>query len=515
MSGRERSAFDTLDDGFHLLRELPANAWVFYFLGTVPFLLALLWTVTETNILYTRQRGLENSFLCAGAFVWMQFWRVRFAGMLEKQLRPDVVEPWTAARVVRCVCIQAGLQSVKLIVLPLAALATLPYAWVVGFFQNAVVLASRPEISTAELVRESGRLATPNQRQLWILMAVLASMGVFVFLNITILVLILPALVKMLFGIENELTRGTGNPFTWRLLQIACGGTWLLAGPLTQAVFVQRVYAAESTTSGADLLAALRKLTIVAAAVVCFVGIGRADVPAPELQKNIERVLQERQYSWQESDKDEAAESHTGFLNGLVQSVRNGLQSIGRAFEAFGEWLRHVFEQESGEPADGKTKPPAQALRWIIFALIGGIAIGLVVFFVRSQPVPVPAPEVATATIDLEDEAVQAADLPEEGWLAMARECAGRQDYRLALRAVYLATLAHLGQKNLLALGTAKTNRDYVRELRRRAANEQLQQVFGQSVRSFEASWYGRHEAGESGFEEFQRNFETLRGYVE
>lgn len=515
MSVRERSAFDTLDDAFHLLRELPVNAWVFYFLGTVPFLLVLLWTVAETNILYTPERGLENSFLCAGAFVWMQFWRVRFAGKLEEQLRPGNGEPWTATRVVRCVCIQAAFQSAKLFVLPLAALATLPYAWTACFFQNLQVLASRPSTSLSELVRNSAKLANPDQRQLWILISLMAAIGLFVFLNLAILAILFPLLIKMFLGIENEFTRGTGNPFTLQLFEITCGGTWLFMGPFTQAVFVQRVYMTEAVVSGADLLAALRRIAAAAVLIVCVAGMAQADVPAPELKKNIEQVLRERQYSWQANEKETAPDQETGFFNGLVRSIRSGLRAIGTALTWLGEWLRQLFDQDQSDSPPGKAKPPSQALRWMIFGLIGGIAIGLVLFFLRSPKPPVAAPEVAMVSVNLEDESVHAADLPEEGWLAMARECAGRQDYRLALRAVYLATLAHLGQRNLLALGNAKTNRDYVRELRRRAANDQLHSLFRNSVLTFEAAWYGRHETGERGFLEFERNFETLRRFAD
>jgi len=515
MNVQERSTFEALDDAFHLLRELPASAWVTYLTGAVPFLLALLWTAAELTVLYSPAIGLQNSLLCAFAFVWMQFWRVRFAESLELQLRGIQPEPWTAPRTFHCVCAQAGFQSVKLVLLPLAAFIVLPFTWLALFFRNLTVLVSRPPVSLSELLRQAARLASPNHKQAWLLLAMIFVMAFFVFLNVGILLLILPALTKALSGYENQFTRGTGNPFTWRLLETACGFTWLLIDPLLQAVAVERIYAIEATASGADLLRSLRKPVMVIAALACALGVARADVAPPVLQQNIEQVLQQRQYSWQHRGKADA-DAPLGFMDRMARSVRDAGRKLGEAIDVFGDWLKRIFANNPEDTPVAKGAKAPASVRWTMSALAGVIAIALIIFFVRGRRAePVPMPEPIVTTVNLEDESVGAADLPEDGWLRLAQDCVGRQEYRLALRALYLATLAHLGQRQLLNLANTKTNRDYERELRRRSPNQQLQNHFRESVLYFEAAWYGRHETGESQVAQYRLNFDAVRTNAE
>jgi hypothetical protein len=100
---------------------------------------------------------------------------------------------------------------------------------------------------------------------------------------------------------------------------------------------------------------------------------------------------------------------------------------------------------------------------------------------------------------DLRDENVQAAQLPADGWLALAHEQMARGDWRLALRALYLGSLARLGSEGLLTLARFKTNQDYERELRRRALNRTaLHGWFRGRRHEFEAVWYGRAQPGEA-----------------
>ncbi|MBI5091027.1 MAG: DUF4129 domain-containing protein [Candidatus Hydrogenedentes bacterium] len=113
---------------------------------------------------------------------------------------------------------------------------------------------------------------------------------------------------------------------------------------------------------------------------------------------------------------------------------------------------------------------------------------------------------------DIEDEGVLASELPEDGWLALARELAGRGEYRLALRAVFLASLAQLAQKELVRVAKFKSNRDYQRELSRRAhAAPELVNVFSALIDQFEQVWYGTREATSAHVKLFFAEQERIR----
>ena len=97
---------------------------------------------------------------------------------------------------------------------------------------------------------------------------------------------------------------------------------------------------------------------------------------------------------------------------------------------------------------------------------------------------------------DIQDENVGADQLPGDGWMKLARELLERGELRLALRAFYLASLAHLAARNLISIARFKSNREYERELRRRGHSfPDLLAVFGDNLASFERIWYGLHEA--------------------
>jgi hypothetical protein len=113
---------------------------------------------------------------------------------------------------------------------------------------------------------------------------------------------------------------------------------------------------------------------------------------------------------------------------------------------------------------------------------------------------------------DVTDENVGADQLPEDGWTALARELLERGELRLAMRAFYLASLAHLAERNLISIARFKSNRDYERELCRRGhAFPDLPSVFGENISAFERIWYGTHEVSHELVGRFAANVEKIR----
>jgi hypothetical protein len=110
---------------------------------------------------------------------------------------------------------------------------------------------------------------------------------------------------------------------------------------------------------------------------------------------------------------------------------------------------------------------------------------------------------------------VAADQLPEEGWSRMARELLERGEWRLALRALYLASLAHLAQRNLVTITRSKSNQDYLRELDRKAhALPEVAQLFAENVSTFDCVWYGLHAVDEGKVEAFAGNVERIKAHA-
>jgi hypothetical protein len=87
-----------------------------------------------------------------------------------------------------------------------------------------------------------------------------------------------------------------------------------------------------------------------------------------------------------------------------------------------------------------------------------------------------------------------------------------RGELRLAMRAFYLASLAHLSERNLLTLARFKSNRDYERELLRRShALPEVARLFSENVSVFDGIWYGLHEVTDESVAAFRANVERIK----
>jgi hypothetical protein len=135
----------------------------------------------------------------------------------------------------------------------------------------------------------------------------------------------------------------------------------------------------------------------------------------------------------------------------------------------------------------------------------------------RRRPQPVETVSaVAVSTPDLTDENVKADDLSTNRWLALAGELAEKGDLRLAMRALYLATLAQLADHEMITIEVYKSNREYERELKRRAHEDrELLEIFSSSLNFFERVWYGMYCIARSDFDDFANSHQRMMTVVE
>ncbi|MDX2044942.1 MAG: DUF4129 domain-containing protein [Acidobacteriota bacterium] len=101
-------------------------------------------------------------------------------------------------------------------------------------------------------------------------------------------------------------------------------------------------------------------------------------------------------------------------------------------------------------------------------------------------------------------EDMTAADL-----LKNARQLAGNGDFRSAIRRSYIALLCELEQRGKVRLHRAKTNRDYLDELKPEAS---LYTTFSVMTGAFEHVWYGQEQATETEFNEFLTLYQETVG---
>ena len=234
-------------------------------------------------------------------------------------------------------------------------------------------------------------------------------------------------------------------------------------------------------------------------------------VQPAQLDRAIEDVLAGPEFRWRlrpaaargaKSDDGPVKRFIRQGIDLIVEMVRSVRRAIGRVID----WFARHFRGSSAPEAAGAAGGAGAALVTVLLYVFIAAAVVLILWVIwlivrnaRRHATPVVAAQAVTAAApDLRDENVQAAQLPVDGWLALARDMAERGEWRLALRALYLATLARLAAEGLVSLAKFKTNLDYEREVRRRALSRvEVVAGFAKRRREFEDVWYGRAEPAE------------------
>jgi hypothetical protein len=238
------------------------------------------------------------------------------------------------------------------------------------------------------------------------------------------------------------------------------------------------------------------------------------------LGKAIEDTIKKRKYAWRmprgEGRQKPAEQS---MLGRFFEKIGDMLQE---AFKAVGRWLerllRSLFQRQSTINPGSFSFNWVTTLKSLIYLLIAVVVgVALWILFRHWRKGRMPLASISSTPIeplpDLADENVGADQLPEDGWIRLGRELLEQGEFRLALRAFYLASLAHLAERNLVSLAKFKSNRDYLRELQRRAhAFPEVASVFDNNVGVFDRVWYGRHEVDAELVARFAADVQRLKG---
>ena len=542
-----RPALDLLEEAVHLLRGAGAGAWLQYFAGSVPFALALLFFWADMSCgLHAGQRTASGALGLMALFVWMKCWHSGFAGTLRAQLTGTEPPRWNKARVLRLAFQHAALQSSGLLLLPVALVTVIPFPVVFALYQNLTVLADGESPRLRPALARAGAEAVRWPRQHWVMLAVLALFGLFAFLNVMSGLQMIPFLAKTFFGLETPFTRSPQwTLFNTTFLASAAVVTWLCLDPFIKAIYVLRCFYGGSLATGEDLRASLRfaqlnRAALTAVLLLAAVNLRAADagatdaakvpkrgadsagaVPTAELNRAIERQLELPEFTWRQPreviDEPEPAGLRK-FVLQIGEAVRDRVRRIYDALVRFYYWWKVVFNRWlPSKPSRDHDKSGwqggVQNIVKVLLAVTVALLVALLIrlYRARHRPAPVTAQGVVTQP-DLADENVTADQLPEDDWLKLARELAARGELRLALRAMYLASLAHLSRRELVFIARFKSNRDYELELRRRArAWPELQTAFAENVGAFERIWYGTHEINADGVRRFEENVQRIR----
>jgi hypothetical protein len=574
-----KGALDLVEEATHVLRTAPAGALAAYYVGALPFVLGGLYFWADmSRSPYAYQHLAGAALGMAGLFVWMKFWQVIFARRVRAQVSGQLQPPLTLGRCGRILATQAAVQPTGLFVLTLASILVIPAGWAYAFYQNLTALDDGESGELLGLFHKARRQATLWPGQNHSLLGVLLGFATCVLFNWAAVCFMLPGLVKMLLGVESVFTRSNLAMLNTTFFAAMLALTYLCVDPILKAAYALRCFYGESVQSGEDLKAELRGfiaparamavglLLLLGATGMCqganppapagetaeAVGgaTGGSDtslkrgvnesrpqasptsISAPKLDRTIEKVIQGSKYTWR-APREKLLEPEAmdqGILGRFLTriwdftktAVKKVFHWLGQFMEWLGRWIGKLFGRffripNSSAPGYGWI----MSLNMLLYVLVAAVVLGFLYLGYRiwrnrrpreavlaSEPIQ-PLPDVA-------DENVGADHLPEDGWVRLARELLARGELRLALRAFYLASLAHLAERNLVSIAKFKSNRDYERELLRRGHSfPELLAAFGENVAVFDRIWYGLHEVSLELVNEFAVKVGRIQGASE
>ena len=549
-------ALGLLEEAVGILRRSRAGTLGCYYIGSLPFVLVLLYFLTDMmQSAFASERLIEGAGVVAAAFIWMKCWHAVFAGRLMEQLCGEAPHRWGLGRICRVIAGQAAIQPWGLILLPAAAMAVVPLPWTYAFFQNACVYGDgRKDRAGDKPLSSAWRQARVWSRQNIVGMLILALFGIFVTINIAHAILLPPELARMFLNIDTAFTRGGFSEFNTTFLAIVLSLGYLCLDPLVKAFYTLRCFYGQSLQTAQDLRSELRSLVSIGCLAICFVlvlstGTAQAEknpppspptsppsarsaagreISAQDLDDSLNEVMTLRKYAWRLRRPQEAQGPDEGksFMASAVETIWGWLKSMSK-------WVNDVIEKiwdflfpspdrgvRGGGSGDGGGVAGGESgwvglLRYLVYAALGGVAVLLLVVFLKRLKTPGSAnadvSKVDPTPVDLEDENVTADNLPEGEWLELARRLMEEGNPRLALRAMYLASLAMLAEGSRISIAKFKSNMDYQRELARRCHSmPRLLDAFGRNVGVFESVWYGTRETTNRMIEAFLADQRTI-----
>jgi hypothetical protein len=155
------------------------------------------------------------------------------------------------------------------------------------------------------------------------------------------------------------------------------------------------------------------------------------------------------------------------------------------------------------EPQEEAPEPTGIASAAQIILLVAGIAVVIVMFVYFARNL-----QVQQATIETEPNSDPTTSGDAQN---LATDHAQSQDYRSAVRYLYLASLLMLDERGVIHYDSSLTNREHLRHLRDKP---QLYALLRQVINAFEEVWYGYLPINESYYQHFRQQVDELNRMV-
>ncbi len=536
-----------VEEAVHFLRLAPATLLLSYYVGSLPFILGLLFFWADMS-----RHGYASDHLYVGSlgvallFIWMKSWHAVFGLQIRLKLSGTTWQRLPVQRYLSIVASQTLIHSTGLFVLPLAALMMVPFGWCYAFYQNAAMQAYNDSLNFRDMSKNAWQQAKLWPMQNHLLLIIFFCFGLIVLFNVSVAIILSPYLLKKFAGVETVFTLSGMHAVNTTFLISAFALSYLCLDPLIKIAYALRCFYGEALTSGADLktelniLRAKKKGLVLALVIFLFFPIDKVQgseqlellpqeasgMSSKELDHAIDEVLKRREFVWRmpKEKPPEEASTESGplisVLRWILEKAEKASKMVSGWIEKLEDWLDKMWPEES-TPETSEDRNWRFLIRFLLIALSVIMVLILLVYAVKLWRRRLASQddgesESVLETPDLRDDGIKADELPANRWIDLAKELMAKGDFRLAMRALYLATLSYLAQKELVTIEIYKSNRDYDRELQRRLSDQKdLITAFSETVALIDHVWYGMRKISLSDVESYFTEQERIMALAE
>ena len=574
MQNKFFSSIQSISEGFYLLKKLPISCWLWYYVGTIPFVLLLIqfWTamVHDTNGIHFLP---VYAFTLSVCFIWMKGWHSFFYRSVFQFFSSN--DESVKKINLKLVIIQFRYQFWGIFLLPISLLTGF-FPIIYTYYQFLSMLGEKIKYPNFRkkvwdyAKQNYGKnllinwLLNPWQLLLgfalmlvfipilqeyfvgvpyiyflpicFLVLFPLNPFGFFVSLNLLLAMMMIPYFLRIFFNIQSMHVIAQSYMIHSTFLVVLAGLTFVILDPFIKVVYALRYFQLQSQTSGTDLIRRLNQLKKIFPIIVFLFLISICQntlyannvSPSPddyqiisevnELESAIENEINKSEYQWwNEQDKQKELVEKNIF--------HRIIGSIARSFHKGMVWIKNIIKKiinffDRRKPASNSTKP---AKNWksnvkILLYVLSAIIIILLIklLFKINSNTKKSITEQATIVPDqpdINDENIDIEQYEEDDWKIIAKEFLEKGQYGYAIRALHISLLKKLADKHWIRPKKFKSVRDYHREILLQAEKE-IATFYFNGMKMYEESWFGKKEMTFVAYEKYYHFYEKINGKI-
>lgn len=173
-------------------------------------------------------------------------------------------------------------------------------------------------------------------------------------------------------------------------------------------------------------------------------------------------------------------------------------------------WYVNTVPEKVNKPALQQTPKAGKDPLWLrnlLWVLVVGGFVVLIIWFLMASGVQLFQKKPPVVARPEEEEAYTTENLFDIDYDSALRRAMAAQNYRLAIRLMYLQTLKELALRNIIQYRQERTNSDYLMQL----FQTSYYKDFFRLTRNFEYAWYGQFAVSPTSFEQIRNEFTAFK----